>query len=187
MFMKRGLVVVIALLAVASIMAAMAYTSATVTSDASLNMVSTNSALLALTPSDFHNAAYYGSHPSNARTLVLDLDKGYNNNDFGVQPSSKYLWDDLFNVKNNSENDVRVKVKLDPNCGGRVNVYARIDSEDWVRLNAVHGNGGALEFDLESNGDQWIDIKTENSKGMAAKPEEYKWDLVVEAETDIPH
>lgn len=167
---------------VSCLMAAAAYTSAEIKSDTSFNFVSTNSALLALTPSDQHNAAFFGSHPSNARTLVLDLDKGYDNRDFGVQPNSTYVWDDLFSVKNNSENPVRTKIKLDPNAQGRVNVFASIDGTNWTRLNAVHGQGGALEFTLQPDSEQWIDIKTVNGKGMAGHPAEYKWNLVVEAE-----
>jgi len=162
--------------------AAAAYTSAEVRNDASFNFVSTNSALLALTPSDQHNAAFFGSHPSNARTLVIDRDKGYDNRDFGVQPNSTYVWDDLFSVKNNSENPVLTKIKLDPNAQGRVNVFASIDGTNWTRLSAVHGQGDALEFTLQPNGEQWIDIKIVNDKGAAGNPAEYKWDLVVVAE-----
>ncbi|NLM24060.1 MAG: hypothetical protein GX210_08265, partial [Firmicutes bacterium] len=51
---KVGIVVIVAVLAVAGVMAALAYSSATVENDFSLKVVETGDALLALSPSSVH-------------------------------------------------------------------------------------------------------------------------------------
>ena len=56
--MKKSLILVVILLAVASLMAAMAYTKAMVTNNAELKIVNTNKALLALEPQDSKNKGF---------------------------------------------------------------------------------------------------------------------------------
>ena len=177
--MKKSLLVVIALLCMASLMAAMAFTSAKVTSSASFTVVNSDEALLALIPSEFHNAAFIGgSHPSNAQMLVIDWDKGYNNQDFGIQPYSTYLWEDLFAVRNNSENPIHVKVYLDPDVSP-VNIFFASTgvASRWVNI-----GGKALEFDLGPGEEEWINTKFESGAGMAMGLGEKTFKMIVEAE-----
>lgn len=187
--MRKGLMLVVVLLAVASMMAAMAYTSATVRSDMSVTIADTDSSLLALIKGD-HNATTYVAvgHKSLAKVLNIDLSKGYDNGAFGLQADSIYTWEDLFKVKNNSENAVNVTIKLVSALGegkvysqrdngpGHFAVFARADG-DWVKIADTHG-ASKLNFTLDSNLEQAIDFKVEVEKGYA---EDYKFDLIVEA------
>lgn len=178
---KKSLLLVVALLGMASLMAAMAFSSATVTSAASFSVVNSDEALLALIPSEEHNAAFIGdegAHDSLAKRLVIDWDKGFENKDYGIQPFSTYLWDDLFAVRNNSENDIHVKVYLDPDVSP-VNLYfasTRVASR-WVNI-----GGETLEFDLAAGETEWISTKFASTSGMAMKPGEVNFNMIVEAE-----
>jgi hypothetical protein len=161
-------------------MAAMSYSSATVTNDMSVSLVDTQDALLALEANPEHNAAYHGN--KTADTLNIDLDKGNGNGDYGVQPFSVYTWNDLFEVTNNSEHDVVVTIKTNPNVNdGRIKLLASTDGTSWVRLSNIHSQspGGELTFTLKSGESQWIDIKTDSMNGHV-KTTDLK--LIVEAE-----
>jgi len=180
MKMKKSLLSVVFLLATSSAMAAMSYSSASVTSDMSVSLVDTNNALLALSASEVHNAAYLDGKTS--KSLKLDLDKGYGNQDFGVQQDSTYKWNDLFMVTNNSENEVTVKVSLDPNVNeGRVQLFGSINGENWNRLSNIHEQnpGGPLTFVLPAGESSWVDIKSVASNGHVKTT---SLDLLVEAE-----
>ncbi|MGI6604959.1 MAG: hypothetical protein ACOX2S_08005 [bacterium] len=177
--MKKGVLVVVALLAIASVMAAMAYTSAQVRNDMNLKLVDTTEALLALTAGN-HEAAYYKGYGADNYTQVLaiDLSRGLNGEEFGVQPFSTYIWNELFNVKNNSENAVMVKIRTEPDQQGRAWVRMKGD-QNWVVLSGIHNGGGVLEFKLEPGEDMWIDTKTDALNGWE---QEYAWTLIVEAD-----
>jgi len=169
MKMKKGLFSVVFLLAISSVMAAMSFSSAAVTSDMSVSLVDTDKALLALTASDEHNAAYY--HDVTAKQLKIDLNKG-NNGSYGVQPNSVYTWDDLFKVTNNSEHPVTVTIKTNPDVNeGRISLFASTNGNDWARLSNIHSQnpGGDLTFTLSAGSEQWIDIKTDAKNGHVKK------------------
>jgi len=180
MKMKKSLLSVVFLLATSSAMAAMSYSSASVTSDMSVTLEDTDQALLALTAGE-HSAAFYGS--ATAHQLKLNLDKGFNG-DFGVQPDSTYKWDDLFIVTNNSDEVVNVKIKTNPNVNeGRIQLSASIDGTNWNRLSNIHSQnpGGTLAFTLQPGAKQEIDIKTDASNGHVTTT---ALDLIVEAEKE---
>lgn len=166
MKMKKSLLSVVFLLATSSAMAAMSFSSASVTSDMSVSLVNTQDALLALEASAEHNAAFYKN--LTADMLNIDLDKGNGNEDFGVQPFSIYTWNDLFKVTNNSEHDVDVTIKINPNVNeGRIKLLASADGTNWVRLSNIHSQnpGGELKFTLPKGLNKWIDIKTDSMNG----------------------
>lgn len=101
-------------LAIAGLMAAYSYTSATVANAASLSVVDTNAALLALIPGSPNGV---GSTPDldtpvvdAAGNLVFDFNHGLNGGDFGLQGNSSYTWMDMFTVQNNSNNAVTVTI-----------------------------------------------------------------------------
>jgi hypothetical protein len=174
---RRSLLIVVALLCMASLMAAMAFTSASVTSDAKFTVANSDEALLALVPGEHAAAEIGGGHPSNAQRLVINWDKGVDGEDFGIQPYSTYLWEDLFAVRNNSENPIHVEVYLDPDLAP-VNVFfaqTRV-ADRWANV-----ANEPLEFDLQPGGEEWINTKFESGSGMSMKPGVNQFKLMVDA------
>jgi|GEM_PF-3547621 len=105
--MKKSLMVVVALLAIAGLLAAMAFSTATVTSYANFSVTNTDEALLALIPSDEHSAAGLFA-PFDGKSQKLEINWG------NVQSQSVYAWKDLFAVRNNSDNEIEVTMYADP-------------------------------------------------------------------------
>ena len=132
MKMKKGLLMVVLLLALSSIMAAMSYTSAKVTSAMTGTVTNTNNALLALKESKSHNAAF-----NQDGVLVIDFNKGDGNKSYGLQKHSDYVWDKLFSIANNSENDVDVTIKTENNSPG-VKIEVKIGGH-WTPINTTEG------------------------------------------------
>jgi hypothetical protein len=176
--LKKSLLLVVSLLAIASLLAVAAYTTATVNSDAEFSIVNTDQALLALIPNDAHNAAFL-SGGSNAQTLKIDWDKGFGNDDFGIQPNSTYEWDNLFTVRNNSENDVHVRIYLDPDyTDTTLNVFyanARVATR-WENI-----AGTPLEFDLAAGEETAINTRLTSGDGMGMKAKTVDFKMIVEA------
>ncbi|NLZ92764.1 MAG: hypothetical protein GX922_01910 [Firmicutes bacterium] len=178
---KVGILVVVCLLVATGIMAAMAYTTASVESDMSVKLTRNANALLALKASGIHNASYFETRKNYTDVLEIDLSKGYNNETFGVQDNSAYCWEDLFGVKNNSENRVKVSITLNPNVQGRIHIHGRLGKGDnWTRISSVHDKhpGSALVFFLDPGAEEWIDLKTTAMNGHLAT---YNWKLIVDA------
>lgn len=169
---KKGLLIVVALLAIASLMAAMAYTSASLRNTASFKVSNTNAALLAITAGDHAAAGYTSGSTSNE--LVINWAAGHNG-EFGVQSGSVYFWDDLFQITNNSENTVKVTMYVpkdsatpEPNIGSKV--YFRAGEGNWValasRLTPAYNN--KIEFTLASGDSIWIDSKIDSMQRTLA-------------------
>ena len=110
--MKKSLMIVVALLAIAGLMAAMAYTSATVTSYGQFEIKNTDEAMLAFIPGadhgDYAKLIDESDHWTKNASKKLDLDLGI------VQSQSVYKWNELFRVQNNTNHWVEVKIELDP-------------------------------------------------------------------------
>jgi|LSQX01.3.fsa_nt_gb hypothetical protein len=121
---KASILVIVGLLAVTGLMAAMAYSDATITNVAGLITVETDSALLALTPNEgvgledkicyvedgmlkFNFAAGIHNTNMNSPWNGTPYDK-----DWGLQPGSIYIFEDLFRVTNNSRDRVRFTISL---------------------------------------------------------------------------
>ncbi|MBO8128221.1 MAG: hypothetical protein H0Z39_03350 [Peptococcaceae bacterium] len=112
--MKRALVLVVALLAVSCLLAAAAYTSATVTNYSQIAINNTNASILELDEqlslvTGFKDATAYNDQ------AMLKFRFGWNNGtQHGLQRDSVYTWWDnsnkvgLFAVKNNSADKVRL-------------------------------------------------------------------------------
>lgn len=137
MKMKKGLVMVVLLLALSSIMAAMSYTSATVTSAMSGTVVNTSDALLALTAGK-HEAVRIDNG-----VLKIDFNNGEKSsqtgNTYGLQKHSEYIWNGLFNIKNNSENRVDVTIKTENNLPSDAKLYVKTGNGTWTEINSVNG------------------------------------------------
>lgn len=108
---KKALVVVALLLALSVTMAAMAYSAASVQNAASLSVVSTDTALLALKPSTTVVGNKDITAEINDGMLKFTFGKGHGGI-FGVQRMSQYCWFDLFTVTNNSNETLECQFKL---------------------------------------------------------------------------
>lgn len=121
MKMKKGLLMVVFLLAISSVMAAMSYNKATVTNAAELKIVNTNEALLTLSadaPWSWENKI--GSKDNTVvmqnGELFFQFGKGINGGNgapqfHGLQPNSVYEWNHALTVRNKSAETVKVTVK----------------------------------------------------------------------------
>lgn len=184
--MKKSLLILVALLAVSALLAASAYTSAVVESKADFTVVNTDEALLALSPGD-HNASYlYPDSGNSSKRLYIDWDKGVDNKDFGVQRDSTYIWDDLFQVTNNSEKNIKVYIGLDPNDNLGLNVFfGRVDdNDDWVIVGSRWSTDGTLSFELKPGESKWVDTKlaTHRAEGANLGNGTRNLTMIVEAE-----
>jgi hypothetical protein len=104
---KIGLLVIACLLAVSGIMAAMAFTEAQVNNPATIGVTTTDQALIALSPGDYNNSVNIVDG-----VLELELGAGINGEMYGFQPNSKYIFDDLFTITNNTEGEVNIIIEL---------------------------------------------------------------------------
>jgi len=139
---KKSLLMVSVLLCLASLMVAMAYTSAEVQAGYTVNVVASDKALLALIPNDDADG-------------TAEIKEGRLELSFGaIQPDSIYFWKDLVTVKNNSKGAVEVKfaVKVDE---GEESYVAITDAE-----------GKAIEdIELAGEGTQDISFKVTVPEG----------------------
>lgn len=126
---RKGLLFVIALLALSGVMAAMSFSSVTVEAKAKVRVVDTTNGLLALIPGDGGAAKVENGN------LLVDLTGG--SGQYGLQPGSTYSWDNLFKVKNNSSHPVTVKV----------NGLGDLSKFGQVTATVVHGGSKSLLSD----------------------------------------
>ncbi|MDP5274386.1 hypothetical protein [Chengkuizengella axinellae] len=131
--MKKIILLIASVLAVSSVMAAMAFSSATVKNDANFTIENTDSALLAIMKGN-HAATDYDERNDGAEVLTINFDKGYFG-DYGLQPNSEYTWLDLFKVRNNSENTVNLKIDFSPSFIQRIPDLADANMEIAVNVN----------------------------------------------------
>lgn len=112
--MKKSLLIVVALLVAASLMAAMAYNQATVTSGDALRIVNTSAALLAIKPGTGLGNLDATAYTQANGTLKIDFGKsGLVNDMVGLQSDSTYVWDNLISLKNNSKENVDITITLE--------------------------------------------------------------------------
>lgn len=150
---RRSLLVVIALLAMASIMASMAYSTAKVTNTADLTVVNTSDALLQLKTKDITKVGLKdGAATIVDGNLVFNFDKGIGGKTFGLQKNSEYEWFNdvtgnyygLFWVYNQSNENIKLNLKA-TNVPSGVHIYARrcwsggVYQEGWVEISTDGG------------------------------------------------
>jgi hypothetical protein len=171
---KKSLLLVVALLALSGLMASMAFTSAWVKDKMTLSVVNTNEALIALEPGN-HNAAYYVDNAKGigpvASTLRINLNRGKDGVEYGMQRNSRYQWDELFKVTNNSENTVKVTVSLDKKGGPEVSMKT---GSSW-------SNGPQTTFTLKSGESKYIDLYVYTRTENWVTPTSYNWTMRVSA------
>jgi hypothetical protein len=121
MKMKKGLLLVVLLLAISSVMAAMSYNKATVTNASELKIVNTDSALVTLqadAPWSWENKIGAKDKTTVMKNgeLFFQFGKGINGGTgaeqfHGLQPNSEYQWNHVFTIRNKSAETVKVTVK----------------------------------------------------------------------------
>lgn len=131
MSLRRTLMLAGGTLAVAGLMAAYSYSTATVNNPvASMTVTNTQTSLLALhaVASPANDGGFNAivtrsdSLPGSAGELIFNLDNCLSNHNgpgtgsqCGIQPNSTYTWDDLFTVTNNSNANVNVTISATNN------------------------------------------------------------------------
>jgi hypothetical protein len=181
MKMKKGLLVVVVLLAMASLMAAMAYNTATITNSASLTIVSTDSALLQL---DAKDASKVGMKDEAAKVvdgnLVFNFNKGREGSDFGLQKNSTYEWFNnvsgnyygLFRVWNHSKENLKLNLKAE-NVPSGVEIYVKrcwsgaTYPESWVLISDDDGYTFPY-WNSNANNDYGVRIVVKDNATMGA-------------------
>lgn len=142
---KKGLFAVVAALAISSVMAAMAYTDGYVHNTKYFKVGDTNNALMAVIP----HADAVGYKDITARDVngqvVFRIGAGVGGTMFGLQPGSRYTWNELINLKNNSNDNTKVEFAV----GGRLSDYLTITDNNTKTV--VFANGNATPFVLNSN------------------------------------
>lgn len=109
---RYGILLLMLVLATASLLAAAAYNTATVTNAASLRIVNTEDALLSLVPSKGSGNRDATVTIDDKGRLVFEFARGRGGKSFGVQPNSVYQWDHLFKVVNNTSESLDVTVEV---------------------------------------------------------------------------
>ncbi|MDP5272992.1 DUF1102 domain-containing protein [Chengkuizengella axinellae] len=169
--MKKPMLLVIALLALSSVMAAFAFTSATIDNDATLSVVSSDESLIALMPyteEDEVAGVKDGFAYIDGGKLKIDLSKGLGGEGFGVQPNSTFEWGNLFKVRNNSEETIEFNITKEGwGFDTKVNIYLQ-------GQNITADNADVQEFYWRSN--------TRNGKVTLAPGEEANISLSLETE-----
>lgn len=153
---KKSLVFVVALLALSGLMAAMAYTSASVKNSSQIVINNTNNALLAI--------ASAGSFRHNDGTVqivdgeaVFNFGRGKGGQMFGFQPNSVYKYEFFMHVMNNTDNTVEAEIVLEDfgpyaqfitikGAPGPVLVENGVTTENKILLNSTrdHWNLGLI-------------------------------------------
>lgn len=166
---KYGALLLVVVLAITGLAAAAAYNTATVESSMTLKVVSTEQALLALVPHDG-----VGNKDNTARvddengTLSIELGRsGLTHSGrspqpaTGLQPNSEYVWDDMFDVVNNSNETIKVDIAVDSE-DHEFGQYLKVEGtknhgNDDENNDDNHGHGPTLSsetFTIYDRGDQ---------------------------------
>lgn len=190
--MKKSLMVVVALLAIAGLMAAMAFSTASVTSYGKFSIVNTDEAMLAFTPGENHPDSAYLTAPYAGKSQKLQLDFD------GIQSQSIYTFEELFSIKNNTSNTIEVSLELDPEgyypektpdiffAGKKLQdgdngwnwqwIYWPI----WGQWVPVFETDAPLTFTLEAGEEIMIDVKLDGDKWMTLG--DYDFEILAYAE-----
>lgn len=143
--MRKSLLVVIALLAMASLMAAMALTKAKVSNAMNFSVVSTTDAKIGLTPNMI-------DHPGVAK---LDSSGNKMELDFspGMQPHSSYSYNKLFRITNNTQKTLYVGLRFASCYKDQDNAVTNFP----VGLHTITASKG-LHEPVTDNGDQYKNV-----------------------------
>ncbi|MBE4907171.1 DUF1102 domain-containing protein [Bacillus luteolus] len=170
--MKKSILMVVALLALSTVMAAFAFSSATIKNDASLTVANTDSSLVALIPA---STEAVGSKDGAAfledGKLKINLSKG-NGANFGVQGDSHYKWENLFTVKNNSKETVEFTITKDGwGYDTKANIYLGAFEKGVKKefYNRSNGKNGKVTLAPGEESIVYLEIETEKGAKLAER------------------
>lgn len=153
--MRKSVILVVVLFAVASLMGAFAYNQAVVESDQTLKVVATNQALLALKPGDGVGNKDKTAYVDSDGILKIDFGRGLGENGFhGLQPGSTYTWNKLISIQNKSAETVEVTLNLENGVAISTVAIANVEgtsNNNWFSGMEVWSNDNATAFDLGPN------------------------------------
>ncbi|WP_066315637.1 hypothetical protein [Bacillus sp. FJAT-29814] len=196
MKMKKGLLMVVLLLAISSVMAAMSYNKATVTNAAELKIVNTDKALVTLqadAPWSWENKVGAKDKTTVMKDgeLFFQFGKGINGGTgaeefHGLQPNSEYKWNHVFTIRNKSAETVKVTVR----ATGDLAKYVTFGSGTRPGTEPAWGTKGqAYVFDnvgpeIKSGMQNIRDVavKINIPKGANVSPQQVLGSIVVETE-----
>jgi hypothetical protein len=196
MKMKKGLLMVVLLLAISSIMAAMSYNKATVTNASELKIVNTDKALVTLqADSPWSWQTKVGSKDKTTvmrnGELFFQFGKGINGGTgaeefHGLQPNSVYQWNHIFTIRNKSAETVKVTVR----ATGEYAKYITFGTGAYTDGTPVWGTQGQpYEFDNVGpevrSGMQNIRnvaVKIDLPSGVTVSPTALAGSIIVETE-----
>ena len=156
--MRKSLLLVVALLAMASLMAAMAYTKAEVTNPATITIVNTREAYLRVYPSFHQNKPGVGYKDVNVFVdsdgrFKFDFTKDiWGTRKTGFQPGSRYEFEDLFCIYNASEDTVEYWLETDG-----ITDYITIKAENTVLIDNGQSTGKKVVLS-KSTGTWYLDV-----------------------------
>lgn len=163
---KKGLFAVVAALAISSVMAAMAYTHAEVTNPATMQVTNSAKAYLRVYPSFHTNNPEVGYKDVNVfedkdGIFKFDFTKGAHGvGATGFQPGSKYEFDQLFCVFNESKDSIQYWVTTDI-------PYITIKAGDTVLVDNGKTTGKKVSIGT-SAGTWYLDVSFDVPKDAAA-------------------
>ncbi|HHX28282.1 MAG: hypothetical protein ACOX5Q_10380 [Bacillota bacterium] len=110
---KASILFIVGLLAVTGTMAALAYSSATVRNPAVLSIVASDEALLSVVPGEGTGNKDLAAKVREDGVVEFVFGRGKDGRDYGLQPGSKYTWDNFFALVNNSAETLEVQLEID--------------------------------------------------------------------------
>lgn len=193
---KAGIIAIVCLLAVAGIMAAMAYNTANITNESALKVVNTNSALLALEPNgNWSWQSKVGFKDGTARMingeLYFEFGRGVLGVFRGLQPNSVYEYIPLFLLRNLSAEKIEVTVSAEGPFADYI-TFGTTDQSKATQKPAV-ANWGNLGKPLNigtinpitAQGDMWnirhIAVKIDVPSGHDVSNDELMGSIIVTA------
>ena len=163
---KVGILIIVALLAVSGIMAAMAYTEATVWNQADMTIINTDKALVGLYPwadrvGTKDKTVYIDE---NDGRLYFNFAAGYGDQagqgTKGFQPGSVYKWGQLFRVYNRSNDNVEFTIENDGLKYIYVSTFGYIDYSPTSKFVFVHnGENTGNRISIPPGAQQAISVK----------------------------
>ena len=111
MRIKKRLVVIVAALAISSVMATMAYSGAYVQNPTTLKIASTKDSLVAINPGTGIGNLDGTSNVKDG-VMYVNFGLGKDGEVYGLQPGSGYAWNNLFTATNNSKENVNYRITV---------------------------------------------------------------------------
>ncbi|WP_409344246.1 hypothetical protein [Paenibacillus sp. MBLB4367] len=186
--MKKGLMMIVVLLAIGGLMAAMAYSSASVTNASTLNVKNTNEALVALIAADANSIGNKDRTASYENgKLTFNFGKGLGGQTFGLQRNSTYEWEKLFKVKNNSNETIVVQFREDQSLSGvndsirSIRLFGLLN--EWVPLGTNDIAAALTTIILLPGEERAVDIKMDTNGTAPTGAQNYN--IIVESKVKL--